>query len=104
MVDAGDRVTRQQHVLVRQIADGEIVGIIADRHHGDDLLAVQEQGQRPFDDHARIDRIAVLVDAADRLSQARIVGVRLQSLVGNHGPASISKRPRDWTCATRLHR
>ena len=39
VVDAGDDVVRQQHVLVEQIADRQIFRIIADRHGGDDFLA-----------------------------------------------------------------
>ena len=52
--------------------------MVADRHHGDDLLPVQEQGQRPLVDDRRLDRAALLVDAGDRLGQARVVRVGQQ--------------------------
>ena len=75
---AGDHVVRPQHVLVQQVAERQIVGVVADRHHGDDLLPVQEQGQRPLVDDRGLDRAALLVDAGDRLGQARVVRVGQQ--------------------------
>jgi len=76
IIHAGDHVGRLQHVLVEEIADGEIVGIIADRHHRDDLLGVQVEGQRPLHRHRRLDDLAAFVDARHALGEAGIGGVR----------------------------
>ena len=43
VIDAGDPVVGPQHVLIEQIADREIIRMVADRHHRDDLAPVQEQ-------------------------------------------------------------
>ena len=59
--------------------------MVADRHHGDDLLAVEEQGQRPLVDDRGLDRAALLVDAGDRLGQARIVRVGQQQGLAQGG-------------------
>ena len=85
MLDGGDHVVRPQHVLVQQIAERQIVRVVADRHHGDDLLSVQEQGQRPLVDDRGLDRAAGLVDAGDGLGQARVVRVGEQQGLA-HGP------------------
>ena len=66
VVDTRDLIVGSKHVLVQQIADGEHFRMIADRHHRDDLLRIQEQGQRPLMDHRHFDRIPVLIDAFDR--------------------------------------
>ena len=49
ILDLGDGVVVFEHVLVEQIAQREIFRIVADRHHGDDLLRVEIQRQRPLD-------------------------------------------------------
>ena len=76
MLDGDDPVVVAQHVLVLQIADRQPVRPVADRHHGDDLLPVQEQGERTLDRDPRLDRRARLVDAGDGLRQRGIVRVR----------------------------
>ena len=76
VVDAGDDVVRQQHVLVEQVADREIFRIVADRHRGDDLLAVEEDRQRALDRDRGLDLRAGLVDAGDALGQPRVGRVR----------------------------
>src|SRR6185437_4480834 len=75
VVDGSDLVVGAQHVLVEEIAHGEAVGMIADRHHGDDLLPVEKERQRALDHHGGYDRIAVLIDARHPARQSRIVGV-----------------------------
>ena len=75
VVDAGDDVVGQQHVLIEQIAEREIFRIVVDRHRGDDLLRVEEDRQRALDRHGGFDRRAGLVDAGDALGQPRIVRV-----------------------------
>src|SRR5690348_1730569 len=49
--------------------------MIPDRHHGHDLLAVEEQGQRPLDDDRGLDLPAVLIDPHDAPGKAWIVRV-----------------------------
>ena len=73
--DLGDDVVVFEHVLVEQIAEREIFRIVADRHHGDDLLRVQVQRQRPLHRHLDFDRGAGLVGPGDALGQPRIVRV-----------------------------
>ena len=48
--------------------------MVADRHHGDDLLRVQIERQRPLGDDAGLDRRAGLVDAGDGAREPRVVG------------------------------
>ena len=86
MVDAGDLVVGSQHVLIEQIADRQIIRMIADRHHGDDLLPVQKKRQRPLEHDGGIDRIAVLIDSSHRLGEPGIVRRWFQAKVV-HGPA-----------------
>ena len=74
--DLGDDVVVFQHVLVEQIAEREIFRIVADRHHGDDLLRVQIQRQRPLHRDLDLDRGAGLVGPGDALGQPRIVRIR----------------------------
>ena len=50
--------------------------MVADRHHRDDLAAVQEQSQRPLHDDRGLDCLALVVDAGDSAGQPRIVGLR----------------------------
>ena len=50
--------------------------MVADRHHRDDLAAVEKQGQRPLHDDGRRDRAAFVVDAGDGAGQPRVVGLR----------------------------
>ena len=57
--DLGDDVVVFQHVLVEQIAERQIFRIVADRHHGDDLLRVQIQRQRPLHRDVDLDRAPV---------------------------------------------
>ena len=90
VVDAGDDVVRLEHVLVEQIADREIVGIVADRHRGDDLLRIEEDRQRALDRDAGLDRLSGLVDAGDALGQPRIMRVRLDEIaLGRHAPRAV---------------
>ena len=72
VIDAGDDIVGQQHVLVEEIAEREIFRVVAYGHGGDDLLRVEEDGQRPLDRHPRLDLCPGLVDAADTLREARI--------------------------------
>ena len=48
MVDAGDDIIMMQHVLVQEIAYRKFRRPVANRHRGDNLLPVQEQGQWLF--------------------------------------------------------
>src|SRR5207245_10352665 len=75
VVDAGHDVVGPQHVLIEQIAEGEILGVIADRHRGDDLLRIEEDGERALDRDRGLDRRAGMVDAAHALGQPRIVWI-----------------------------
>jgi hypothetical protein len=72
IVDAGDHVVGQQHVLVEQIAEGKIFRIVVDRHRGHDLLRIEEDRERPLDYHAGLDRLPGLVDAGDALGEPRV--------------------------------
>ena len=74
--DIVDRVRAGQHILVQQISDREQIGVVTDRHHGDDLLTVEKQGQRPLHDDGGLDLLTVLVDPGDRLGQSRVVRIR----------------------------
>ena len=74
--DLGDDVVVFQHVLVQEIAEREVFRIVADRHHGDDLLGVQIQRQRPLHRHPDFDGRTGLVGAGDALGQPRILGIR----------------------------
>ena len=78
VVDAGDHVIRPQHVLIEQIADGQVIRIVADRHHRDDFLIVQEQRQRPLVHDGGLDGSTLVIDPRHRLGQARIVGIGAQ--------------------------
>ena len=73
--DLGDDVVVFQHVLVEEVAEREIFGMVADRHHGDDLLRVQIQRQRPLHRHPGLDGSTGLVGPGDALGQARIVRI-----------------------------
>ena len=75
VVDADHHVVGSEHVLVQQIAEREILGVVADRHRGDDLLRVEEDGERALDRDRGLDRRAGMVDAAHALGQPRIVRI-----------------------------
>ena len=77
--DLGDDIVVFQHVLIEQIAEREIFRIVADRHHGDDLLRVQIQRQRPFDRDLDLDGGAGLVGPGDAFGQPRIVRIEGRS-------------------------
>jgi len=49
--------------------------MVADRHHGDDLLAIEEQGERPLHDHGSLDGAALLIDPAHLAGEQGIIGV-----------------------------
>ena len=55
--------------------------MVADRHHGDDLLRVEEERQRPLDRHRGLDRRAGLIDAAHPFGEPRVVGIGAQEIV-----------------------
>ena len=73
VVDVGDHVVRKQHILIEQIADRQIFGIIADGHGRDDFLAVEKDRQSPLDRYGGLDPRASLVDAGHTLRQSRVV-------------------------------
>jgi hypothetical protein len=75
MLDRRHLVVRPEHVLVQEIAQRQVLGMVADRHHGDDLLTVQEQGERALVHDRRLHRPSFLVDAGHRLGEPRIVGL-----------------------------
>ncbi len=85
VIDAGDGVVGQQHVLVEQVAERQIFGMIADRHRGDDLLRIEEDRQRPLDHHRGLDRGAGLVDAFDPLGQAGIERIGANEIIVGGG-------------------
>ena len=72
--------------------------MIADRHHGDDLLAVEEQRQRPLhDDRGAPTALPVLIDAGDFAGEERIVGIGadgefLHRLMMGYGAGSFKRR------------
>ncbi len=86
MLDPRDLVVGAQHVLVEEIADREIIGMIADRHHGDDLLAVEKERQRPLNHDRGLDPSAFLIDAGDASRESRI------SRIGAHGELAERRR------------
>ena len=62
-----DGVVVFQHVLVQEIAEREVFRVVADRHHGDDLLRVEIQRQWPLHRHPDLDRGTRLVGPGDAL-------------------------------------
>jgi hypothetical protein len=76
MLDFGYDVVGFEHVLVEQVAQRQIFGIVADRHHGDDLLRVQVKRQRAFNRDADLDSGAGMIDAVDLLRQSGVCRVR----------------------------
>ncbi|GBD41512.1 hypothetical protein HRbin39_00894 [bacterium HR39] len=50
--------------------------MVADGHHRNDLLIVEEDRQRPLVHHVHLHRPALVVDAAHRTRQTRVVGIR----------------------------
>ena len=82
VVDRRHHVVGLEHVLVEEIAEREVLRVVADRHHGDDLLRVEVERQRALDDHPGLDPLAALVDAGDPLGQARVVRVRADEKAG----------------------
>ena len=91
VIDAGDGVVGLEHVLVEQIAERQIFGMIADGHRRDDLLGIEEDRQRALDRHRGLDRGAGLVDAGDALGQPRIVRIGADEIVvvGRVHPANV---------------
>src|SRR5262245_20683436 len=81
LVDAGDDVVRQQHVLVKQVADREIFRIVVDRHRCDDLLRIEEHRERALDRHPGLDLLPGLVDPGDALGQPRVERVGADQVV-----------------------
>ena len=81
IVDAGDGVGRRQHVLIEEVAEREIFGIVVDGHRGDDLLRIEEDRQRALDRHRGLDRRAGLVDAAHPLGEPRVERIGAQEIV-----------------------
>ena len=92
----GDDVVGAQHVLVEQIADREVVGMVADRHHRDDLLAVEKQRQRPLDHDRGLDRLARpgRCRATRRVSRGSSGSGRTVNsfMQGDHGAAAPGRR------------
>ena len=82
VVDRRHHVVGLEHVLIEQVAEREILRIVVDRHHGDDLLRVEVERQRPLDDDAGLDPLAALVHAGDPLGEARVVRVRADEKAG----------------------
>ena len=74
MLDGGDLVVGPEHALVEQVAHRQPVGMIADGHGGDDLLAVEEDGERALVHDVLGNGPALMVDALDRVRQLRGVG------------------------------
>jgi hypothetical protein len=75
VLDVLDHVGGAQHALVEQVADGEVLWPVEDRHHGDDLPPVQVQRQRSLDGDAGFDGGAGVVAAGNAPRQARVGGV-----------------------------
>src|SRR5262245_9901570 len=53
--------------------------MIADRHHRDDLAAVEEQGQRPFHNDSGFDRSSLVIDAVYGTGQPWVIRLRPDS-------------------------
>ena len=71
--------------LFHGLGGGLGVPCIANRHHGDDFLAVEVERQRALDDNRGGDRDAILVGALDPLGQAWIFWIgRDQKFVVAH--------------------
>ena len=62
-------------MLIEQVADRQVFGIIADGHGCDDFLAIEKDCQSPLDRHRGLDPCASLVDAGHTLRQSRVVGI-----------------------------
>src|SRR5689334_3384426 len=65
IIDAGDPILGPQHILIEQIADREVIGMIADCHHRDDLAAIEEQSQRTLHDNRGLNPSAFVIDTGD---------------------------------------
>ena len=75
-LEAGHHIVGQKHVLVQEVAERQIFGIVVDRHHGDDLLRVEIKRQGALDGHADLYRRASMVDARNQFRQPRVLWVR----------------------------
>ena len=105
---------RTQHVLIEQVAEREILRIIADRHHGDDLLGVQIQRQRPLHRRVDLDGRTGLVGPGNKARSAADPGVRddqgaaacrSASLRARYGTYRLSgyKAPGGWSSGSENH-
>ena len=68
-------------MLIEQIAEREILGIITDGHRGHDLLAVEKDRERALDRHAGGNARAGLIDTFDALGQARVGWVGANEII-----------------------
>ncbi len=113
VIDAGDGVVGLEHVLVEQIAEREIFGMVADGHRRHDLLRIEEDRQRALDRHRGLDRGAGLVDAVDALGQPRIERIGADEIVvvgrihaanvGEAAAAAKARQARGPACAGPPH-
>ena len=90
-------------MLIEQVADRQVFGIIADGHGGDDFLAIEKDRQSPLDRYGRLDPRASLVDAGHTLGQPRVVGIGLDDIaVSDFAHCSIIADilPRHENCPT----
>ena len=88
VIDRGDDIVRLEHVLIEEIAERQIFGMVTDRHRGDDLLGIEEDRQCALDGHRRFDPGAGLIDAGHAFGQARILRIRADEIIvvrGVHG-------------------
>ena len=93
--DLGDDIVVFEHILVQQVAERQILGIVVDRHHCDDLLCIQIKRQRAFDRHLDLCSRAGLIAADDAFGQSRVVGV-------GHDQGGGDLIGQDWT-SVRVH-
>ena len=60
-------------MVMRALGYGQKVGVVANRHHGNNLAGVEKERQSPLGDHDRVDFSALVVDARNGHRERRIV-------------------------------
>lgn len=83
VLDRGHDIVGPQHVLVQEIADRQLFGMVADRHHRDDLAAVEKDGKRPLVHDPRLHAPSFVIETDDRLGQSGIGRIGKQERVGH---------------------
>ena len=100
MINANHVIIREQHALIEQIAQRQILWPVANRHHGHDFLTIQKKRERAFHRDTGFNDGARMISPRHAAREARIGGIGADDQGVMHGRKMGGARRRCKDCAS----